>query len=329
MNYTLRELLEVEAESLILVDGSISEGGISICRDIYESKNYSELKTNQVNEAKDGFKDLETIFAMDNSCTITEVAKEIKEFERIINNKLQELIPYKNPKKRGRHSKDRIIKCKDYGAKKSIEKKAEKSLRELQERVFNLRKLAENSLIHKIPGFRDLNDTIFDNLFEATCLISDALSLKKDTSYLMGERPQKKISYTDEKISATNYRLSLKNKGCCLLTQDGDFIRILGTVTRIIGSDYFLPHNKIFRGKLKQFPFRLYFKDPIENDYSLKVNSNIHEFERGFWLRKVDKKGNHQIKRRLTRIWENIQNKCLMLEYERIRYLIKDNCSKR
>ena len=140
-------------------------------------------------------------------------------------------------------------------------------------------------------------------------LISQELNLKRDTTYLKGEREtdMSKESDTDERLVATLYNLSSSEKSSCLLSQDMDFARLLGVVSRMVCSDAFLPYNKNFRKRLIQNPFRLYVREIKTRAYKLTIQSSEIICDKEFKIGNVKQEKSEEIKQEIAQIWEKFQ----------------------
>jgi hypothetical protein len=299
----------INSESLILVDGSVFCQQ-NICRDIYDAKLYTQLDAGKIRRAISSMRHLENLLHCRHAYTICDVTKEIKEFERIINDKIKGMALFNEMSYSGKYRKSKRLR--NLNAIKERGEMARDLLYTLQQKAYSRRKLSEHREIDRFPEFRNINDLVYESLLDMTKLISNEIGLKEDTSYLMGEREDKKeYSDTDEKLAAMVYRLCLDNKNCCLLSRDCDLIRILGVATRILGSKIFLPYNEIFREKVMQNPFRLYFKHQHQNKFELVINSLNTNFQEDFTIKSGDEKRKLEIVGMFVKHWQEISNNFL------------------
>jgi hypothetical protein len=180
----------------------------------------------------------------------------------------------------------------------------------LQKAAYETRMLAKSKEIERMPGFEYSRDSNYKTLLEMTQLLSKEIGLKRDAGYLFGEheRDESYNSDTDEKLVAMLYRLSLAGKNSCLLAEDVDFIRLLGVITRMIGSDYFLPHNAEFREKIAQNPFRFYLKSISQKCYLLKIDSSKIRYSEDFNVRTAPQKRNTSIREQIAQLWKSAQH---------------------
>jgi hypothetical protein len=293
------------SEPVILVDGSISDSG-GICKKIYDTWLYSQLNANDLREAISEIQCFEKILSAENVYTIHHVAMEIKEFERIINDKIKGMVPLKIPSfYRGY---DKLIRPRNCLAIKEKGEEARASLYGLQRIAYSVRRLAEHSEISRFAEFKDVGDDIYPCLLEMTKAISSQLWPDDSNGYLADERQKKRHSDTDERLVVTAYRLSMMDKSCCVMSNDKDFVTLFGVVTRAIGADIFLPYNSIFREKVKQNPFKLYFLDPLNKKYELKADSSNMDLYEHFLIKNVSRRKNHEIGELIFDSWKKIWN---------------------
>lgn len=294
----LREILETEP--LILVDGSVSVSvrgePFNICWEMYKSKDYSQLDTRKIKKAIFNMEKLEEILSCPKVYTIKAVTTEFKEFERILSQKIKFISAH-------------------YSLPRNIEKRREKKERDekgkiqlcdLQERVYKIRRLSEFREIDRFPEFKKINNSGYNLLLDTTKLISWETKLKIDTGYRRGkrEKDRSRESDTDEKLVATLYWLSLHDKSSCLLSQDMDFARLLGVVTRIICSNSFLPYNEEFREKIKQNPFKFYIDVLKTMTYELKIKSSDIVYDKEFRIGGISEEKSKEIKQEIARMWK-------------------------
>jgi hypothetical protein len=257
----------LDSKKLILVDGSIKAGS-NLCWKMYDTCRYHHLDADEIIEATLNAAELEEILLHENTYTINSVTEEIKEFERILGDKLVNLtqgIKLKSSKERAK--------------RKQKGEKGRQALSELQERIYSIRRLAQSSEIDKFPEFKDISNfenSRFDYLLRMVKLVAKEANLKKDYSFAMGEHKadNSQESDTDERLATTIYQLCLAGKTPCLLAQDSDFIRLLRAGTNLICSDSFFPYNKELRDKLVEHPFEFYYRDLESEEYDLEIQSH-------------------------------------------------------
>lgn len=313
----------LESESIILVDGSI-EGTYSapdeknFVWEIYDVKNYGQINKNLIEKKISEIESFAEILSCPNVYTLEEVVKEIKNFEEILNNKIKFL----NDKMRLISSIVPSLHERTKEKIKMINKEPKELLKKLQEEVYKMRRLSESKEIHKFPEFRDITDAEYSSLLNMTKLISYEIKLKRDTAFLIGlhETDKSKESDTDERLVATLYRLSSLEKSSCLLSEDMDFKRLLGVVTRLICSNSFLPYNEEFREKLIKNQFKLYIKSIKEKRYKLGIQSSEIKYCEEFQIGGVTTKRSEEIKQKIDGMWkrmhaEKLQVNAIMRQY--------------
>jgi len=303
----------LESGDTILLDGSIRNGH-NICWDIYDSKKYSDLEPWKLKIAISSTRELSGILFHERAYTIEDVTREIRKFEKIISDKIKFLVP--DPRTRNSKPSKKTIGYK-IGKRGSLGKEL---LSELQKRIYNIRRRAEQKEITRFPDFNGINDRVYENLLTMTKLLSSELGLKIDEGYIKGQREKRREndSDTDEKLVATLYRMSMSGKNCCLVSQDEDFLRLLGPITRIIGSDYFFPFNQVFRTQIKDSPFILYYRDPKTGIYDGRIDSIKTRFDQKFRLGGVKRTRVKEIKEQIYDSWKDVQKYLFQSEYNKL-----------
>jgi len=301
---SLREVLNakelINTKKLIIVDGGIGSGS-NFCWDIYASCRYYQLDSNNIIEATSKIKELEEIFLCENSYTIKQVTQEIKEFERILGDKITNLTP-------GGESRSSKTRAK----RRYKEQRGKQALLDLQEKAYSVRRLAQSSEINKFPEFKGINNSQFNYLLDIVKLVAKKACLKIDYSFLRGrhETDNSQKSDTDERIATTIYHLCLAGKNPCLLTQDSDLLRLLGIGTKLICSDSFVPYNKELRDKLIQNPYEVYFRD-VRNlkgeNYQLKLKSSNIRYDNEFKITKISYDKRVGVESRVRYLWNQFR----------------------
>jgi len=295
---SLKEILN--SKKLIIVDGNIGSDS-DFCWEIYDTCRYHHLNSNEIIETASEIKELEEILLCENSYTIKQVTQEIKEFERILGDKITNLTPGIKLRSSKRRAKRR-----------DKEQKGKQALLELQEKAYAIRRLAQSSEINKFPEFKGINNSQFDYLLDIVKIVAKEAGLKRDYSFLRGQRETdySQKSDTDERIATTIYQLCLAGKSPCLLTQDSDLLKLLGRGTKLICSDSFVPYNKELRDKLIQHPYEVYFRD-IGNlrgeDYQLRSGSSIMRYNPDFKITKISHKERIGVESRVRYLWNQFR----------------------
>ena len=287
----------LEEQDIILVDGSLrKEEGNGIGWDIYDAKRYDEINLKILEETKQAFLDFISILKNEKVFTIREVSGEIEKLEKILNKKKRVSDENRQARYRGYYELF-AIKAR---RRKERESNGELALTELQELVYQTRKIAERKNL--------LFDEKYSILFKMAWQISEKIKLKKDTSHFLGTHLEDKSyqSNTDEKLFSAILWLSLfSDKKPALLTRDTDFVRLFGVIPRIMGSDDFNLYNKFFRKRLKENPFSLYMREN-ENTYSLAVTSANARYEKEFRIINTTETENTKLKGEIQTLWQKM-----------------------
>lgn len=292
----LKDILD--AEEIILIDSSIKRGH-GFAWEVYETGKYSQVDIKMLKKAILDTKVFEELLYYPNVYTINGVVKEIKGFEKVVNAKVKDL-DYK-----------RKFRAYSKSLKQKISKREEevKTLfNELQQRAYSARKLAEQKKINRFPKFANVNDPVYESLLNMTKLLSRKLKLKTDTGHVMGfrEKDRSEDSDTDEKLVSTLYRINMMGECASIASKDYDIQVLLGVVTRVIGSDSFLPYNEKFRKRNIESPFVLYFYNIGAEMYETRIDSSEIRYDGGFRLGGVDRGQELRIKEKITKSWKNI-----------------------
>ena len=119
-----------------------------------------------------------------------------------------------------------------------------------------------------------INQQGYEHLVEKIKVLGRVMNLKKDNhfSYQPNYSPKKGDSDTDERFVATAFWISMfSDKSPVIVTQDTDFVYLLGTTSRLFGSSQFQPNNSHFRNSLYVNPVRLYIGS--NGNYHEKINT--------------------------------------------------------
>lgn len=281
---SLSEVLE--SDGVLLLDGSLQNHGRMqhFCWEIYESEDTKQISSESMASAERGIEYLIAIFEHSNTRTIKEAIDEIRKLHVIIGDKIKYV------------SKNKSSSKKDY------------ELKNLQQRAFDLWRIARQKELNKNQF--GINPRAYGLLLEMVKRINKAIKLKKDTSFMYGQRDRDVSEQidTDERLVASLYCLCLyHDKNPAILSSDTDFIRLLGVTPKIMGSDVFLPYNQEFRQAIQQNPFRLYFKQVGEENYEMSVDSSEISFSSGFIINSASKERNELIKNEILELWKQFK----------------------
>lgn len=292
---TIDEILR--DEGIILVDGSLrkeSENGIGYS--IYTARKYDELNLKILEETREAFLFFISLLENEKVFTIKEISEEIKALEKIINEKRRFCNENRQTEYSGRHG--RITE--KLKTRKEKQNTGETELKNLQELIYATRKTAERKSL--------LFDEKYETLFEMTWLISERIRLKKDTSYFLGFSKEDMAyeSDKDERLTAGILWLSLfSDKKPALLTRDTDFVRLLGVIPKMIGSNDFGLYNEFFKKRLNENGFSLYLRTG-EDSYELAIDSRNMEYEKEFKLLNIEEKESIKARERIEALWGEI-----------------------
>ena len=144
---------------------------------------------------------------------------------------------------------------------------------------------------------------------EMVQVLEEEIRLKKDTGYLLGEHDTDRAreNHTDEKLVASAFCASMHTTGPIkILTQDTEFVSLIGVLPRLLGSDSFLPCNVLFRDSLRMNPVILYLK--TNEGYAKAVDTSDDSkviFLRDFRIYNKNTPKNKEIRDKLSKTWDS------------------------
>jgi len=284
----LNEILE--QDWTILLDSSTRPCEMNIGRDIYEANTYDRLDTREIKRAREALEEVERALRRDNVFTILEVDEEIKDLEEIIARKIRFLPPSVQLHKYNRVQKRRIKR----------QEQAEHDLKRLQDQAY------KTYLMARRKALRFLGDDKrrYGALVEMIKTVDSLVRLKQDTGLYLGEHDEDRSreSDTDERLTAALFYLSvLSDKKIALLTGDGDIARLGAVVTKLIGSDVFLPYNEQFRSAVERNRFDVYIKR--DGEFFPVLEKPKIEVYSGFNIYKANEEENEKAKQTIARLW--------------------------
>ena len=284
----LTEILGSNNIDLVLVDTSI-ESSHDFTWGIYECRGgYRNLDKKQLEKEAEIISNLKSVLEHSKSHTISAVTKELRVFEQIINTKMRYLSHGPLPKKKKTRTE-----IKRRNAESQI------VLRLLQDELYRTRRMSYAKELK-------IEDKNYNLLLDMIKLIEPIIKIKKDLSFVLGVHNEDRArdSDTDERLTAALYWLSLfSDKSSCLITGDRDFVGLSGIITRLIGSDSFLPHNEFFRKRIIENPFKIYKR--FNGEFNLSRDSSLINYDNKFLIRRSSKEINESTKDNITRMWKN------------------------
>ena len=295
---TLREILDSNNE--VILDGSV-ERQSTFLWEIFESKDYSQLNSKDIISEISSFQEFLEAFEHPNARTTPEITREIRTYAEKLGEKTSYLkgsIKFhkhktKNPKKRNRRQK--LI---DSSHSISLNQEL---LETLQKRVFHAYQISRGKEL-------EIGDSDYEKFAGAIIQIERLLHLKQDTGYFIGKHDKDKTHYsdTDERITATILWQSMfSNQSPVLVTKDKDFVRLLGTLPKLLGSDIFLPYNQLFRKRMTENPFKLYCTNQHNQDnYQYHLDNGTIVFLPEFQSDILSKRITQESEKRVKEFWE-------------------------
>ncbi|MFH1710970.1 MAG: hypothetical protein ABH840_01535 [Nanoarchaeota archaeon] len=297
---------EIVGSGIVLLDGCVktAETGYSFSRDIYHSHNPTDIPYSTITRESGCVNELSELLDLDNVFTTQDVAKEFFQYLQIMSEKRKEFSKnHGNSRKSGR------------GKKKGYRDDGEDDDRrqlfeELHDMTFNTyRQMVSKIIPNNYLGGRER----IEIMEEMVQLIDSEIGLKKDNGYMLGEHDidRAKVNKTDDNMVAAALCLSMYAKGPVkILTQDSDFISLLGVVPRLIGAQNFLPHNTSFRDSLRTNPVIMYLKN--QEGYDKKTDTSDDSkliYSKDFRVHVVSTKRNLEIRDEIGQAWKRF-NEC-------------------
>lgn len=302
---TLKEILDSNSE--VILDSS-AERSTSFLWEIFESRDYSHLNANDIRDEILNYQRFLDALEHPNARTTHEITQEIRTHAEKLGEKTSYL---KDPKEIYRHGAGNLNKKhRKWNKKKKgegltdslqIDPSNQKLLETLQENVFHAYQISRSKEL-------EITDPDYKTFAEAIIQLERLLHLKQDTAYFLGKSDEDRAHYsdTDEKITATILWQSMfSNQSPALVTLDQDFIRLFGALPRLLGSDTFLPYNQLFRKRVTENPFRLYYtNDRTKDDYEHSLNNSHIDFLPEFQSNVFSRRTNQETEDRIGEFWK-------------------------
>lgn len=276
---TLIKILDSHEE--VILDTSVHEHKSSFLFNNFHISNFIGLNKESLQNELFAIENFLEALKHHNSRTIPEVTREIRTYAEKLGKKRSYLLNENGIIKRKHTHKQELFK-------------------DLEEKAFE----CYNASREKELKIRDKKYRILTAIIS---YLENILHLKSDFSYLIDERDRDNShdSNTDEKIVATLFYKSIfSEKNPILVTKDRDFMNLLKIIPQIIGSDDFMPYNKLFRRQIIGNSFKLYFKNLLNENYSHYLNYSYINFDPEFRIRNLSNEVNQQTKKYILDLWK-------------------------
>ncbi len=286
----LKEILDTHEQ--VILDGSVESAphGDSFMDANFDIRNYFNIDRDSLKRAISRIQKFSDHLNHPNSRTTPEITEEIRTYAE----KLGEKRTYLSLVPRNINHKMRQT---------AIERASstEKLFANFQEIVFNSYQVSKKKELK-------INDRKYEFLTDMVISLEKIIKTKKDWKYEHGfrDRDRSHDSNADEKIVSTLlYQSIFSEKTPVLATKDRDFIKLLGIIPGIIGSDEFMPYNSLFRKRITENPFKLYFAKAGDNhdDFSRYLNSLYLKFAPEFSIDQKSEEENKEIKGHISKLW--------------------------
>ena len=293
---TLIEILD--SHENVIIDGSARIHS-SFMWDIYEIDDYSCFKSEDIRRESSIFQKFAEILNHPNSRTTPEINHGIKIYAEKIGEKIS-FLSSRNIQRGNRANKWRR------GLKKSgnLDERRllnQRLLKRLQGIVFTAYCSSKRKELRKI------DDPHYETFADMLVQLERILHLKRDTGFLLGYHNEDRSysSEADERVAATILWQSMfSDKSPVLVTRDRDFINLLEVIPKIIGSDDFLPYNKLFRRQVIGNPFILYYTKSRGESYKHHLNNLYIDFNPNFKLHGASLENNKKMEKIIRGFWE-------------------------
>ena len=277
---------------IVFVDGS-AFSHTDLPREIYDKGSFCYIDNNSLKFEMSRINYALEIMNNINTRVTPEVVKEIWEYGRILGDTISNI----SNKDRGRdyryHKKKHIPKRKMINNESSTHNK--ELLEDLQKNAYSLFQMCSRKKF-------EIKDNKFDFMLEMIKLLDQKIGLQRDFSYNYGEHDLPRTNFdTDDKLVASLYWKSLfTNEKSSILTGDSDIERILGVSSRLLGSEFFLPYNELFRDKLNFNPCKLYFS---YEECLFEKNFSPYHYDKDFLIRKISYGENIKVRESIKSLW--------------------------
>jgi len=281
------DVLLVDSSSRNIFPGATSSFG----DDIYNCRTFCDISHSLVQKELERISSLLGLLNMPNARTIPQVTCEIREYERVVSDKLSFC------------SRNTFGFIQGRSRTRDISERTRAALLDLQSMAYQTRRLSEAKESERHVR---VDKICYDALAEMIYSLDAAIGLSKDTAYVYGKGDfDKKPAETDARMVAMAYLFSMYGKAkTAIATADTDFVRIMGVVPRLMGSHDFLPANQDFLDMVKSNYPVLYFFD--EEGCKKIVFENL--LSEGFHVNNVNGAENSLIKERIRVLWEQINS---------------------
>ena len=171
-------------------------------------------------------------------------------------------------------------------------KRKRKPIQELKEAVLQAAELSEQYEFREDdPAYQKLVDLVID------------LSKARDRTW----RHQAKPPYTDEKLAATLFWISLtKQTAPGLITRDGGIGPLMAYTKKALGAYTFVPHNNDFRQAIKDHQEQIYFRVNKHTGSQIVGRPNKIDFPHNFYIQMISTKENWRLEEDIRNFWTQL-----------------------
>jgi len=289
---------EVLGGGIVLLDNCVrhADSARSFLRDIYDINLFNRINPSKVRHEIEGIETLSNLISLENVLTIQDVADEFFAYVEILGYKIGNISKtYKLYRKNQKRNKDCGISAEE----------GNDSIKNLHENAFRTyRQLLSKVVPASLLGGKER----YALVERMVMLLEDELKLKKDTSYHLGEHETDRAreKHADEKLVASAFCASMHSDGPIkILTQDTDFVSLVGVFSRLLCSESFLPYNALLRDSLRSNPVILYLKSSEGYEKLVDTSDSSRLFyPKNFEIYRKDRPRNNAIKAEIDRNWE-------------------------
>ena len=282
----------LDENEVVLVDSSmISPRKFTIGWDIYGVHNYSKLDFKKLKYLEEWLCSTLKTLKHKSIATIPAVTKEAKGLNKILNDKLKFLDSHRTRSHTNRYKGEK----KRFNIKHERENEGEELLKQVQDHVYSITTTLKKKELR-------VNDYRYDILLNMVKLLDQTIGLVRYT-----HEHQNTPGETVEKLSAMVYYLSVEREESVLLTDNTNFVRLLGVATKLLGSDTFLPYNADFRKAFHEHPFKLYIMEDTLDSFDASVNSSKEEYDKKFTIHNITLEKNKEVQQIMMQHWKDFK----------------------
>jgi hypothetical protein len=279
----LEEVLE--KNELVLIDSSIINFQSKTLEPI---KHFGEIAPDNLLKIMDNIRESREVFSHPSAATIPEITEEIKRLRYITGEKIKSITI------NSRHIPKRYNKTSKYS---DID--INRELHEFHEQVNKLYISSKRKEIYiRDPRFNALQNIIID--------LDNQIKIRYDKSlfHKAGERVIENTNYTDDKIVATYYWLTLMGKQPLIASADSHLAHFLKIINPILGARDFHKYNQEFIKNLIKREHQLYLKR--NGQMEPRIKNKLYDFN-FFPIRCLSKEQNDAFRQKITEFYQSLQ----------------------